>query len=134
MISTLAVAWAGSASGGETGLLSAVLDLLNILRGPDHFLRIDRITTHQNLEKLIAEGRFREDLFYRLNVISITLPALRDRGDDVIELAFYFLNRAAERAGKRVSHIDETVIKMLRKYGAATKKELHLLNGNGRKH
>ena len=72
--------------------------------------------THQNLERLIAEGRFREDLFYRLNVISIPLPALRDRGDDVIELAFYFLNRAAERAGKRVSHIDETVIKLLRKY------------------
>ncbi|HEY3968913.1 MAG TPA: sigma 54-interacting transcriptional regulator [Planctomycetaceae bacterium] len=72
--------------------------------------------THQNLEKLIVEGRFREDLFYRLNVISITLPPLRDRADDIIELALYFLNRAAERAGKRITHLDEPVIEALKRY------------------
>ncbi len=72
--------------------------------------------THQNLEKLIIEGRFREDLFYRLNVISITLPPLRDRADDIIELALYFLNRAAERAGKRITHLDEPVIEALKRY------------------
>jgi len=72
--------------------------------------------THQNLERLIAEGKFREDLFYRLNVISITLPPLRERVDDIIELALYFLNRAAERAGKRISHLDNAVIEALKRH------------------
>jgi transcriptional regulator with GAF, ATPase, and Fis domain len=72
--------------------------------------------THQNLEKLITEGRFREDLFYRLNVISITLPPLRERADDIIELALYFLNRAAERAAKRITHLEESVIESLKRY------------------
>ena len=52
--------------------------------------------TNQNLEKAIAEGRFREDLFYRLNEVTISLPALRDRGEDVDQLARYFLGRYAE--------------------------------------
>jgi DNA-binding NtrC family response regulator len=72
--------------------------------------------THQHLERLILEGRFREDLFYRLNVISIPLPPLRDRADDMIELAFYFLNRAAERAGKRITHLEQPVLDALRRY------------------
>ena len=72
--------------------------------------------THQNLERLISEGKFREDLFYRLNVISITLPALRERQDDIVELALHFLNRAAERAGKRVTHFEESVMEALRRY------------------
>ncbi|MBI3863154.1 MAG: sigma-54-dependent Fis family transcriptional regulator [Planctomycetia bacterium] len=72
--------------------------------------------THQNLEKLITEGRFREDLFYRLNVISIVLPPLRDRADDIIELALFFLNRAAERAGKRITHLADPVIEALKRH------------------
>jgi transcriptional regulator with GAF, ATPase, and Fis domain len=72
--------------------------------------------THQNLERLITEGKFREDLFYRLNVISITLPPLRERADDIIELALHFLTRAAERAGKRVTHFEEPVMDALRRY------------------
>jgi transcriptional regulator with GAF, ATPase, and Fis domain len=72
--------------------------------------------THQNLERLISEGKFREDLFYRLNVISIVLPPLRERADDIIELALYFLNRAAERAGKRITHLDDKVIDAFRRY------------------
>lgn len=72
--------------------------------------------THQNLERLITEGRFREDLYYRLNVISITLPPLRDRGDDIVELALHFLVRAAERAGKRITHLDAETIFALRRY------------------
>jgi two-component system nitrogen regulation response regulator GlnG len=51
--------------------------------------------THQNLRALIAEGRFREDLYYRLNVVPIRLPPLRDRRDDVPDLARDFLRRAA---------------------------------------
>ncbi|MCL4150551.1 UNVERIFIED_CONTAM: hypothetical protein GTU68_005899, partial [Idotea baltica] len=53
--------------------------------------------THRNLEQLIADGQFREDLFYRLNVISITLPPLRERKEDIYELAIYFLREAARK-------------------------------------
>ena len=52
--------------------------------------------THQNLEKLVASGQFREDLFHRLNVIRIHLPKLCDRNEDIPKLAHYFLQRAAE--------------------------------------
>jgi len=69
--------------------------------------------THQNLEQRIVEGLFREDLYYRLNVISITLPPLRERRDDIFELAFYFLKRTAHRLGKRISHIDPDAIEAL---------------------
>ncbi len=72
--------------------------------------------THRNLEELIAEGRFREDLYYRLNVVSVTLPALRERGDDIFELALYFLRRAAERTGKRITQFDEAAIAALMRY------------------
>ncbi|MEL0028755.1 MAG: sigma 54-interacting transcriptional regulator, partial [Perlucidibaca sp.] len=51
--------------------------------------------THQNLEKLVAEGKFREDLFHRLNVIRVHIPRLRDRNEDVPRLAAFFMNRAA---------------------------------------
>jgi two-component system nitrogen regulation response regulator GlnG len=51
--------------------------------------------THQNLEQRVAEGRFREDLFHRLNVIRIHLPLLRERREDIPQLARYFLRKAA---------------------------------------
>ncbi|MEZ6056245.1 MAG: sigma 54-interacting transcriptional regulator [Planctomycetaceae bacterium] len=72
--------------------------------------------THQNLEQLITEGRFREDLYYRLNVISIPLPPLRDRGNDIVELAVHFLRRATERSQKEISHFDERVLDCFLKY------------------
>jgi two-component system, NtrC family, response regulator PilR len=55
--------------------------------------------THQDLEKCVAEGRFRQDLFYRLNVIELKLPALRDRADDLELLATNILDRLALRSG-----------------------------------
>ncbi len=51
--------------------------------------------THQNLEKLVADGKFREDLFHRLNVIRVHIPRLRDRNEDVPRLAAFFMARAA---------------------------------------
>ncbi|MCY7296337.1 nitrogen regulation protein NR(I) [Alteromonas sp. a30] len=51
--------------------------------------------THQNLEKLVAEGNFREDLFHRLNVIRIQIPSLNERREDIVALANHFLNAAA---------------------------------------
>ncbi len=55
--------------------------------------------THQDLEKLVAEGRFREDLFHRLNVIRVHLPSLRERREDIPLLMDYFLKRAAVELG-----------------------------------
>ena len=51
--------------------------------------------THQNLEQLVKEGKFREDLFYRLNVIRLPLPPLRARADDIPELIEFFMSKAA---------------------------------------
>ena len=56
--------------------------------------------THQDLEALIQAGRFREDLYYRLNVICLRTPSLRERKEDIFELAVYFLDLHAERIGK----------------------------------
>src|SRR5690606_5813433 len=72
--------------------------------------------THRDLEQFIAEGKFREDLYYRLNVISIRLPSLKERGDEIIELAVQFLKRARERTGKTVSHFDGEVLERLTQY------------------
>ena len=55
--------------------------------------------THQDLGMLVADGRFREDLYYRINVIELRVPPLRERGEDVIELAEHLLVRMAERNG-----------------------------------
>lgn len=55
--------------------------------------------THQDLERLVAEGAFREDLFHRLNVIRVHLPSLKDRRQDIPQLCQYFLARAAEELG-----------------------------------
>jgi len=72
--------------------------------------------THQNLQKLIAEGRFREDLFYRLNVVNITLPTLQQRREDIFELSLHFLKQAAQRSGRRVLHINEEAQEALKRY------------------
>lgn len=56
--------------------------------------------THRNLKQLCREGRFREDLYFRLNVLEIHLPPLRERGDDILELTQTFLTRACERHQK----------------------------------
>ncbi|MGL5094731.1 MAG: sigma-54 interaction domain-containing protein, partial [Planctomycetia bacterium] len=72
--------------------------------------------THQPLEELIRRGRFREDLFYRLNVISLMTPALRDRRDDVPELALYFLQRYAQQAGKQVVDVSDDALDLMRWY------------------
>jgi two-component system response regulator HydG len=69
--------------------------------------------THRDLPKLVKAGKFREDLFYRLNVINIPLPALRERVDDVPLLAHHFLRRYAERLGKKVRTLAPEAIELL---------------------
>jgi two-component system NtrC family response regulator len=72
--------------------------------------------THQDLEKLIAQGRFREDLYYRLNVITIPMPPLRERSEDILELALFFLMRSAQKCGKRITHIDPEALAALERH------------------
>ena len=72
--------------------------------------------THQDLERLIRAGRFREDLYYRLNVISLRTPSLRERREDVFELAVFFLGVHAQRVGKPVTHLDDEAVEALVAY------------------
>ncbi len=65
--------------------------------------------THQNLEQRVKQGDFREDLFHRLNVIRIHIPALRERGEDIPLLARHFLAQAAEELNSEVKSLDEEV-------------------------
>jgi two-component system response regulator HydG len=69
--------------------------------------------THRDLPRLVKAGRFREDLFYRLNVINVPLPSLRDRVEDVPLLAHHFLRRYAERLGKRVRTLAPDAVELL---------------------
>jgi two-component system, NtrC family, response regulator PilR len=61
--------------------------------------------THKNLGELVAEGSFREDLFYRINVIGLQVPPLRDRGEDVLMLAHHALTRLAAEQGVPIPHL-----------------------------
>jgi two-component system response regulator PilR (NtrC family) len=72
--------------------------------------------TNRNLEDMVKQGTFREDLYYRLNVIAITSPPLRDRKDDVPLLAKHFLKKYSERFAKPVSGISDEAMAMLMKY------------------
>jgi DNA-binding NtrC family response regulator len=72
--------------------------------------------TNRDPEKAVAEGRFREDLYYRINVIRIKLPALRDRKQDIAPLAGLFLARAARVAGKRIDGISPDALRLLESY------------------
>jgi DNA-binding NtrC family response regulator len=70
-------------------------------------------STNRNLEQLVAEGRFRADLFYRLNVVPLHLPPLRERREEVPPLAEHFLRRAARDFGKDRLHLSEETMEYL---------------------
>ena len=72
--------------------------------------------TNVDLEKAVKEGRFREDLYYRINVIPIKMPPLRERADDIPELAEFFLKRYNARFRKHIQGITDTTMAMLTKY------------------
>ena len=72
--------------------------------------------TNRDLRQMVAEGRFQEDLFYRLNVIPIELPPLRERLEDIPALVEHFVHKHAQRTGRRIERIDEGVLTALQQY------------------
>ena len=70
--------------------------------------------THQPLEDLVEEGRFRQDLFYRLNVVPLLIPPLRDRIEDIPRLASSFAGRIASKHGKEIRDLDPALVEWLK--------------------
>jgi DNA-binding NtrC family response regulator len=112
----------------EIGDISPKLqvDLLRVLQdrafyrvGGSEEVRVDvRVVaaTHVNLQQAVADGRFRDDLFYRLNVIEMRLPPLRERREDVPLLAHHFLERISRELGRDVHQIAESALRVLMDY------------------
>jgi predicted ATPase/transcriptional regulator with GAF, ATPase, and Fis domain len=112
----------------EIGDLSAELQvkLLRVLQegefervGGHRPLKVDvRViaATHRDLPRMVAEGRFREDLFYRLNVFPIDTPPLRQRKEDIPTLVRHFVLRHAAKLGKRIESVPRPVLDALRAY------------------
>ncbi len=73
--------------------------------------------THRDLNTLVAEGKFRQDLLYRLNVVPIEMPSLRDRAPDIPLLVEYFIDRFGKKAGKKFRTIDRKTLKLFQAYG-----------------
>jgi two-component system, NtrC family, response regulator PilR len=121
----LEVAERGTVFLDEIGEMSAVLQvkLLRVLQ-ERRFRRVGGLeeqqadirviaATNQDLTRLVAEGRFREDLFYRINVIPILLPPLRDRREDIGLLAEHFLAKYNEQMGKEIAGISHEAMGLL---------------------
>lgn len=100
----------------QTRLLRVLADGQFYPVGSHEPVRVDvRIiaATHQDLEKLVHEGKFREDLFHRLNVIRIQIPALRERSEDIPLLMDYFLQQSAEEMGMAAKRLQPDAIEAL---------------------
>jgi two-component system response regulator PilR (NtrC family) len=124
----LEVAERGTIFLDEIGEMSAVMQvkLLRVLQ-ERRFRRVGGLeeltadirvitATNQDLTRAVAEGRFREDLFYRINVIPITLPPLRERREDVPLLAEHFLAKYVEQMGKTINGIPHGAMELLVRY------------------
>lgn len=72
--------------------------------------------TNRDLQAMVAEGEFRQDLFYRLHVVEIVVPPLRDRGSDILLLADHFLTQLNEQMGRRITSISDDAQRMLLDY------------------
>ena len=101
--------------------LLRVLEERQIIRvGDDRVIPVNiRViaATNKDLKHMVERGLFREDFYYRLNVLSLQLPPLRDRSDDVLLLAEHYLNNYAQRYGKTVPRLDVGATKVLCGYG-----------------
>ena len=112
----------------EIGTMTPALQakLLRVLQerefeplGAERTQRVDvRViaATNRDLKRMVAEGTFQEDLYYRFNVIPIDIPPLRERRDDIPALVEHFVDKHRQRTGKHIEHVDETVLAALQKY------------------
>jgi transcriptional regulator with GAF, ATPase, and Fis domain len=124
----LEVAEGGTIFLDEIGELSPILQakLLRVLQerefvrvGGTRPIKIDvrfLAATNKDLQKAVREEKFRADLYHRLNVISLTLPPLRERPDDIPELAEHFVARYAKKCNRRVKGISTAALECLRRY------------------
>ena len=87
--------------------------------GGQHPIRVDvRViaATNRDLTEAVADGTFRQDLFYRLNVFPLEMPPLRERQDDIAVLVEYFINRYARKAGKTIRRVSKRTLDRLKSY------------------
>lgn len=117
-----ALADGGSIFLDEIGMMSVALQakLLRVLQerefeplGSEHTQKVDvRViaATNRDLRQMVADGRFQQDLYYRLDVIPIHIPPLRERRDDIPVLVDHFVAQHAQRAGKRIDGIDPAAV------------------------
>jgi DNA-binding NtrC family response regulator len=123
-----ALADGGSIFLDEIGTLSPSIQskLLRVLQerefeplGAERTHRVDvRViaATNRDLKQMVSEARFQEDLYYRLNVIPIPIPPLRERREDIPVLMDHFVEKHCQRTGKRIERIDEEVLQVLQRY------------------
>src|SRR5687767_9600285 len=109
----------------EIGTMSPALQakLLRVLQerefeplGSERTQRVDvRViaATNRDLRQMVADGRFQEDLYYRLNVIPVHIPPLRDRREDIPPLVDHFVRKHAQRTGRRIERVDDSVLTAL---------------------
>src|SRR6185295_6900451 len=123
-----ALADGGSIFLDEIGTLSPAVQskLLRVLQerefeplGAERIQRVDvRViaATNRDLKQLVADGKFQDDLFYRLNVIPIEIPPLRERREDIPPLVEHFIKKHAQRTGRRIDRVDDGVLAGLQQY------------------
>jgi transcriptional regulator with PAS, ATPase and Fis domain len=103
----------------QAKLLQVLQDGMFSRLGGDGDLKVDTrviVTTKDHLEKTMMEGHFREDLFFRINVINITIPPLRDRKEQILPLSQYYLDVYKNKYGKGVSPFSPKVIHAFKEY------------------
>ena len=103
----------------QAKLLQVLQDGMFSRLGGDGDLKVDTrviVTTKDHLEKTMMEGHFREDLFFRINVINITVPPLRDRKEQILPLSQYYLNVYKNKYGKDVPPFSPKVINGFKEY------------------
>jgi Nif-specific regulatory protein len=110
----------GELAQGMQAKLLRVLQERTVTRvGGNHDLRVDvRViaATNRDLAEMVRAGRFREDLYFRLNVIALRTPALRDRREDIPALAAHFIQKHSRSAARRVSDISARTLRILARY------------------
>jgi len=123
-----ALADGGSIFLDEIGTLSPAIQskLLRVLQerefeplGAERTHRVDvRViaATNRDLKQMVSDARFQEDLYYRLNVIPIPIPSLRERREDIPVLVDHFVAKHCQRTGKRIERIDDEVVQVLQRY------------------